>query len=422
MGREDYSFYGQVRAAIRCRDPEVVLSGPADTGKTLGILWKLNAIAEQRPVSIVIARKQLTDVYSTVIQTFQNKILGEDRASWPCSPYGGEKPQWYDYPGGARIWVAGLDKPGKVLSAEHDIIYVNQAEQCSLIDWETLTTRTTGRAGHIPYNQVIADCNPSHPTHWIRTRARTGALTLFESTHRDNPELYDQGTGEITPEGKRRLAALKRLTGARLLRLYHGLWSVAEGAIYGVFDEAHHVVKAFDPPKLWPRAVGIDPFGAYTAAVWVAYDPENAKLNVYREYLKPFGLTVGGHSENFKKLSQGEPVFRWVCGAKSERSWRLEYQASGIPVTEPPIVDVWLGIDRIYQLLKDWQLVVHDSCPGLLSEIGSYRRKMDRAGNVTDTIEDKSSFHLLDALRYVIAALTQPAATEEVIDLIRPIV
>ena len=33
-------------------------------------------------------------------------------------PYGGNKPEWYDYPNGSRIWIGGMDKPGKVLSAE----------------------------------------------------------------------------------------------------------------------------------------------------------------------------------------------------------------------------------------------------------------------------------------------------------------
>ena len=82
---------------------------------------------------------------------------------------------------------------------------------------------------------------------------------------------------------------------------------------------------------------------------------------------------------------------------------------------------MWLGIDRVYQLLSDWSLVVHDSCVNLLSEIGNYRRKLDRGGNPTEAIESKEDFHLLDALRYVVAELTQPATTEEVISLIRPI-
>lgn len=408
-----YSFYGENRRAILCRDPEVVLSGPADTGKTLAFLWKLNACALNYPgASIVILRKQLTDTYSTVLVTFRKKILGEDA---PVRAYGGEKPEWFDYPNGSRVWTAGLDKAGKVLSAEHDLIYVNQAEELSLMDWETLTTRTTGRAGNMPYSQTVGDCNPAAPTHWIKSRAKEGTLTLFESGHKDNPELYDQETGRITEEGEQRIGRLKNLSGSRLMRLYHGLWAAPEGAIYDVFDEEKHRVISFDPPAMWPRAVGIDPFGAHVAAVWLAFDPQNDILNVYREYLEPFGLTTAGHAENVKGLTGRESVFAWVCGAKSERAWRLEWEAAGIPVVEPPVADVWVGIDRVYQLLKEFRLVVHDGCTGLLSEIGDYRRKLDKKGQATETIEDKETYHLLDALRYVVAWLSEPKERAEVV-------
>jgi hypothetical protein len=182
-----------------------------------------------------------------------------------------------------------------------------------------------------------------------------------------------------------------------------------------VFDEDKHKVKAFRPHERWQRAVGIDPFGAYIAAVWVAYDPQANVLNVYREYCEPFGVTVAQHAANIKRETQTEPVFVWVCGAKSERAWRLEWEAAGIPVVEPPIVDVWVGIDRVTQLLRDFNLVVHDNCVGLLSEITDYRRKLDKAGQATETIENKDAYHLLDALRYVVAYLTQPTSEYRVL-------
>ena len=170
------SFYGANRAAILCRDPELILAGPADTGKTIAMLWKLDAIAKQYPkASLVIARKQQTDLWSTAIESFKRYIINEQ----PIRIYGGETPAFFEYWNGSRIWTAGLDKPGKVLSAEHDIVYVNQAEECALVDWETLTTRASGRAGNVPYAQVIGDCNLANPSHWIKQRQKAGTLTFF---------------------------------------------------------------------------------------------------------------------------------------------------------------------------------------------------------------------------------------------------
>jgi len=297
------------------------------------------------------------------------------------------------------------------MSGEFDLVAGSQVEEFSLPDWETLTTRTTGRAGHIPYNQVIGDCNPAAPTHWIKSRARSGSLVLFESTHRDNPTIYDPVTGEMTEGGKARLANLQRLTGSRKQRLFHGLWAVPEGAIYEVFDEERHKVKSFPIPPLWPRVVGIDPVGAYIAAVWVAYDPRAKVLNVYREYLEPFGIPTSKHAENLLKLSGYDPsgtpqagaetIFYWCGGGPSERQVRLDFQANGIPIQAPGVADVWAGINQVIELLDDFRLVVHDCCVNLLSGIGDYRRKM-KNGVPTDQIEGKERFHLPDALRYAI--------------------
>jgi len=415
-----YCIYGGNKDAILCRDPEVVIAGPAETGKTLAMWWKIHTLANRYPgAQISIIRKVLSDIYGSALRTFKRDFI--DRGYAPgIMPYGGEKPQWYDYPNGSRIWVGGLDKPGKTLSSERDMIYVNQCEQLGLPDWEYLTRCVTGRGAVMPYTQLAGDCNPGPPTHWIKGRANEGKLTLFESTHRDNPTLWDRERGEWTEQGERSRATLSNMSGSRLLRLYHGLWAAPEGAIYDVFDEEKHVVKHFDPPALWPRAVGIDPFGAYIAAVWLAWDAQSGVLNVYREYYREFGETTPGHVTNILRETRDETVFAWVGGGPSERQARADWAGAGIPLLEPPIGDVWAGIDRVYQLLKDFRLVVHDNCVNLLSDIGSYRRKL-KDGVPTETIENKEEAHMLDALRYIVAWLTEPGERVAVIDTVRPI-
>jgi len=415
-----YSFYGGNRDAILCREPEVILSGPAETGKTLAMLWKLHTLAYKYPnAQLAIIRKRKTDITGTVFHTLKRDLLTDHGPG--VRIYGGGYPQWIDYPNGSRIWIGGMDDPGKTLSSERDVIYINQVEELSLPDWEYLTRPVTGRGAVMPYTQLIGDCNPGPPTHWIRTRAKDGPLTFFESTHKDNPTLWDHTQEAWTEQGRRSLSRLRNMTGSRLLRLYHGLWAAPEGSIYDVFDEHKHVVKHFAPPALWPRAVGIDPFGAYIAAVWLAWDTQNGVLNIYREYYQEFGETTPGHVDNILRASKGETIFAWVGGGPSERQARADWAGAGIPLLEPPISDVWAGIDRVYQLLKDFGLVIHDNCPNLMSEIGNYRRKMDRRGNPTETIEDKESYHMLDALRYAVAYLTQPGERTEVIDRRLPI-
>lgn len=451
-GKGTYTPWGEVRKFFTCKDPEVIASGPADTGKTLGALWRVHVLASKYSgASIVIARKQLTDVYPSVLQTLLRKVLGitniSDVSSYGTKVdiYGGEKPQWIDYPNGSRIWIAGMDKSTKILSSEHDIIYVNQAEQLDLDDWEVCTTRTSGRAGNLPFSQTIGDANPRHPLHWIKQRSKDGTLTLFDTTHRDNPDIYNPFTGDLTPEGERRLGALKKLTGTRFLRLFKGLWVQPEGAIYSTFvmdaepGERAHVIREMVIPSTWPRVVAIDPLGEQIAALWLAYDPAASVYHVYREYREPFGLSTREHARNIlwlsglrvngvpeiasrrKKALFPEPIFAWVGGGPSERQARADWTSAGIPMLEPGVKEVWAGIDRVTELINDFRLVVHEQCPFLISEFGEYQRKTTRSGVVTDTIVDKEKFHMLDCLRYGINWFTGPMIVTEVVDRSVPI-
>lgn len=243
-----FQFYGANLAFFQCRAPEFMLSGPTGTGKTIAALALLDDLARAHPGSQwAIVRKKRVDMDGTVLQTFKDKVLGSDT---DVTIYGGEKPLWYDYPNGSRIWIGGMDNPGKVLSAERDGIYYNQAEQSELPEWETLLTRTTGRAGHLrtadgkPLGLLFGDCNPGAPTHWIWARQLGGLLKFFESRHRDNPDLFDPVTGAITERGQVELAQLDRLTGYRRKRYRDGLWVQAEGVVFDTWSDADNVTEA----------------------------------------------------------------------------------------------------------------------------------------------------------------------------------
>lgn len=399
-----YSFYGNNRRAILCKEPEFILSGPAETGKTLAALFKLHTLAYKWPgAHFSIIRKKKTDLYGTVIRTFTRDILTDYGPG--VVTLGGSYPQWYDYPNGSRIWLGGLDDPAKTLSAERDGIYVNQGEELTAADWEFLTRCVTGRGAVMPYTFLMGDCNPAHQQHWILQRANAGKLLLLPTEHRDNPVLWDRENQGWTEQGERSLSRLANLTGSRLQRLYYGKWANPEGAIFEIFDDEKHKCKAFDPPPFWGRAVGVDPYGAFIAAVWGAYDPQGKVLHIYREYMQPFGITTEQHVAKILQLSKGETIWHWYGGGPSERQQRVDFSSYGLPIVAPVITDVWSQIDKIIELLQHDALMIHDSCPNLLSEIGAYRRKMTRDGIVTDQIEDKGEYHLIDALRYMMAGL-----------------
>jgi hypothetical protein len=60
----------------------------------------------------------------------------------------------------------------------------------------------------------------------------------------------------------------------------------------------------------------------------------------------------------------------------------------------------------VIALLKEKRIIIFDTCAGLINELLTYSRELDDAGQPTEKIKDKETFHRLDALRYVVAGMT----------------
>lgn len=235
----DYVPYGAAKELLDCEAAEAIMSGPAGTGKSRAGLQKLYRCARQYPgFRGLIIRKTRTSLTQTGLVTFETHVLG---AMHPLVISGLQRRNRssYVFPQNSEIAVGGMDDPSRVLSAEYDMIYVQQAEEFREDEWETLMTRL--RNHKMPYQQIMGDCNPDAPTHWIKQRHNAGKLVLLESRHEDNPVLWDRAAQAWTPAGVEYIAILDALTGVLKLRLRHGKWVQAEGVVYDNYDAAVHL-------------------------------------------------------------------------------------------------------------------------------------------------------------------------------------
>ena len=350
--RVEFTFYGGAREFARYHGNEALVHGPAETGKTLSVLWKLHLCAlKYADASIVIARKTQSSIYGTVLRTYTEKVLS---AGASAQPYGGGKPEWFDYPNGARVWIAGLDKASKVLSAEHDIVYVNQTEELDLADWETLTTRTTGRAGHMPYSQTIGDANPSYPTHWMYHRP---TLRMFYSRHEENPALYDPRSGAITVQGVRTMAVLDALTGVRKERLRYGKPAQAEGAIYDEWAESVHLIYDAQAPAQFTRWFAGQDWGYTHAGVFGVWglDGDGRAYLVHQVYQT--GRTIDWWSATAAALQEKYGFFEVVACDPSEPAYIEAYRLAGLNAI-PADNSVLPGINAVKRRLAERRLFV----------------------------------------------------------------
>lgn len=199
--------------------------------------------------------------------------------------------------------------------------------------------------------------------------------------------------------------AKTRMPGWKFDMFYRGLLARPPGLIYGAYIDEYrevggHLVRAFDIPPHWPRYAGVD-FGAVnTAVLWVAHDPKTNVCYAYRESLEG-GKTTREHCLSFIERSSGENFEVAFGGAPGETQQRWDWADAGVPVQQPMIPEVENGIDRGIELFKTRRMFVFDTCRTFRAQLGTYKRKVDSAGDVVEAIEDKSKFHTLDAYRYI---------------------
>lgn len=407
-----YQFYGGAKEFWDYDGHEVILSGPFETGKTIAALSKLHYLLQLHDnARALMVRKTYKSLVTSAIVSYETKVLSipPDDFSSPISKYGGEKPEFYDYSNGSRLTCGGLDNAGKFLSAEYDYIYVNQAEELELDDWEKLVGRATGRAGNAPYPQVMADCNPGPPTHWILQRP---SIKLIEQRHEYNPVLFNQETGEITEQGKRTMFILDALTGIRYQRGRLGLWVAAEGVIYDNFSLAENVTADAeynpDPPVIF----GVDDGYAHGQGPGTeSYHPRVFLLgqetpiggvNIFAEYYHTGELSERSIAEVLSWPYRKAEI-AYVDSSAAElkaRLWEADIHTVGAThkVSE--------GIKNVRRMICDGHgvrlLRIHPRCTNLIRELQSYRYDgQSHLAIIGEPKPLKVDDHGVDALRYL---------------------
>jgi phage terminase large subunit len=277
-----YTPRGAALDLFRRKDGEILLSGAAGTGKSVGALMKIHLTCMSVPgVRALIVRKTHASLTASTLVTFRSKVAREALTTGFVHFYGGsaQEPASFRYANGSVIVVGGLDRASRLLSTEFDLAFVDEAVEVTDEDLDTIVTRL--RNGRLSYQQLIMATNPGPPTHHLKQRADAGRCVMLYSRHEDNPRLYENG--EWTAYGRDYLARLDTLVGARYQRMRWGKWVSAEGQIYEDFDEGTHVIDRFDVPQGWTRWWSVD-FGFTNPFVLQCWAEDgDGRLFLYRE-------------------------------------------------------------------------------------------------------------------------------------------
>lgn len=415
---------GTAREAMNSRVPELLIAGPAGTGKSRACLEKVHHMCLLNPgMRALIVRKTLTSLGSTALVTYREHVAKESIALGHVAFYGGSSQEAaaFRYTNGSTITVGGMDRAVRVMSAEYDLVYVQEATELAEEDWEALLTRL--RNGVVSFQQLIADCNPSTPTHWLKARVDRGQTMMLNSQHRENPRLFtDDGT--LTEQGTQYMANLDALTGVRRQRLRDGQWSAAEGIIYESWNPALHLVDNRPVPASWPRYWAID-FGftnPFVLQCW-AEDPDG-RLVLYREIYQT-QRTVDVHAAEIMAIVKPngewiEPKPTWVVCDHDAEGRATFTKETGLN-TVPAMKKVQEGIQAVQRRLvprsdgtagitlmrdavvrRDPSLVDAKKPASTVEEIPGYVWDTG-AGQAVKETPLKIGDHGADAMRYLVA-------------------
>lgn len=305
------SLRGAALAVMKHREDEVLVEGPAGTGKSFAALYKIHLMCLGTPgMRALMVRKTHRSLSSTGLVTFREQVAAHAIKAGLLKWYGGsgEKPAQYIYSNGSVIVVGGMDNADKVMSSEYDVVFAQEATELTLDDVEKINTRL--RNGVTSFQQLIMDCNPQQPSHWLNQRCKDKKTVRLQSRHEDNPRLFSHepstGSYRVTEYGQAYMNKLDNLTGVRKLRLRDGKWAAAEGIIYDGWMPSVHLSDRKRLPLDWVRIWSVD-FGFVHPFVWQqwAIDPDG-RMYLEHEIYRTKRL-VEEHAHDIMKITRKNP-------------------------------------------------------------------------------------------------------------------
>lgn len=245
------------------------------------------------------------------------------------------------------------------------------------------------------------NCNPENPEHWFRKEwllkaPERNALHLH-FTMDDNPSLDD-----ATRERYRTM-----YSGVFYQRYVLGLWVMAEGIVYDMFDHTRNVYSEppIDMADRSTRYIACD-YGTTNPCVFLDIYDDGEVIRVDREYrwdsrAEHRQKTDEEYADDFMAFMGDSWCAVYVD--PSAASFIAALRRRGVYVIEAnnAVLD---GIRRVGALFQRGLLLVHDTCTGLMDELGSYRWD-DKAAARGEEKPVKQLDHAPDALRYFVNSL-----------------
>lgn len=272
---------------------------------------------------------------------------------------------------------------------------------------ESFVNQATGRCS-VTGSKYWFNCNPDNPSHWFKKnwidKAEEKNLIYLHFTMDDNLSLSE----DIKDRYK------NLYVGVFFKRFILGLWVVAEGAIYDMFDEDENTYKKLpmDIRKYSDPVVAIDYGTTNPLAALLCIDAENTYF-IDSEYY--FNSRAEGYQKTDEQYlddinewlvqNLGENPYPQLIIDPSAASFIVAARMRGYRVKEADntVLD---GIRQVSTMFAKRMLMINKRCSNLLREILGY--VWDDNSKAEKEKPLKMNDHAVDAMRYWVKTKINP--------------
>lgn len=273
---------------------------------------------------------------------------------------------------------------------------------------ESFVNQATGRCSE-EGSKFWFNCNPDGPYHWFNVnwikKIKEKNLVYLHFTMDDNLSLSE----------KIKARYRSMYSGVFYQRYILGLWTVAEGIIYDMFDYAKHVYSQLSDLVIGQNYISVD-YGTQNATVFLLW--QKGKNDIWyctKEYYysgrdQKKQKTDSEFADDLEKFISDTKVKQIIIDP-SAASFIAEVRKRGLEVKKAKN-DVADGIRFVGTMLNQEKILFSSACENTLSEFSSYVWD-EKAADRGEDKPVKEHDHAMDAVRYFVYTIIakSPVAT-----------
>ena len=256
---------------------------------------------------------------------------------------------------------------------------------------ESFVNQATGRCS-VDGSKYWFNCNPDNPRHWFKLnwidKAKEKNLVYLHFTMDDNLSL--------SPKIKQRYRSM--YVGVFFKRFIEGIWCVADGLVYSMFDEDKHVIHGECPfSPMHHVSIDYGTVNPFSAGMW-GFDGKRAireRELYYNGREKGVRLDDETYYQKLKELIGDTPI-EYIIIDPSAASFIEVIKKHGEYMVKGAKNDVLDGIRVTTTFLNTGRLFVHESCTNTIEEFGLY--SWDEESGDDKVIKEND--HAMDDTRY----------------------